>query len=77
VPAKLRRGTPQPPPIIHAIVTVCTRWIRRIASGVAIWIAEAIRGLLSLDSVVFPKPPDSPIFLHATAARGKCRCPFP
>jgi hypothetical protein len=32
--------------LIHAIVTVCTRWIRRIASGVAIWLAEAIRGTI-------------------------------
>ncbi len=33
--------------LIHAIVTVCTRWIRRIVSGEAIWCADAINSIMA------------------------------
>lgn len=36
--------------LIHTIVTVCTRWIRRIASGVAICATEAIHNIMALHS---------------------------
>lgn len=42
--------------LIHAIVRVCTRWIRRIASGEAICSTEAI-GLSIYRTVVKPHPP--------------------
>jgi hypothetical protein len=34
--------------LIQAIVTVCTRWIRRIASGEAICSTEAIHNIMAL-----------------------------
>ena len=34
--------------LIQAIVTVCTRWIRRIASGEMICSAEAIHSIIAL-----------------------------
>ena len=34
--------------VIRAIVTVCTRWIRRIASVGAIWTTEAIHNIMAL-----------------------------
>jgi hypothetical protein len=34
--------------LIHVIVTVCTRWIRRKASGEAIWSADAIHSIMAL-----------------------------
>ena len=33
--------------VIHAIVTVCTRWIRRIASGGTICSTEAIHSIMA------------------------------
>jgi hypothetical protein len=49
VPAKLQRGTPRDTiasTLTHAIVTICTRWIRRIASEEAVCSTEAIHDII-------------------------------
>ena len=52
--AKLRTRDTTAFTLIHAIVTLCTRWIRWIASGEAICNTEAIRDIMAPSSVANP-----------------------